>query len=253
MSTAHTPLANMLLRMADDALILAHRHSEWTGLGPLLEADIAFSSIAQDTLGHALALYTILEQECGFAKPDTVAFTRTETAFTSCWFVELPNGEYDFSLMRQYLFSVAHYVRFASLRESSFEPLAQLARKVTGEVKYHLYHGTTWVQQLAISGNEESKARMQQALQTAWPFALGMFEPGTLDSQLVEQAVFVGEPVLQDEWTSIVQELCHNTGLTIPTESSPLYGGRKGYHSEHLAPLLLEMNEVFTIDPNAEW
>ena len=81
--------------------------------------------------------------------------------------------------MRHFLFDTAEYLRFSALKTSTFQPLAKLAHKITSEIKYHVYHGKTWVAQLGGAGSEESKARMQQALITAWPYALGMFEPGT--------------------------------------------------------------------------
>lgn len=123
---------SLLLFQADDHLIIGHRNSEWTGLGPILEEDIAFSSIAQDKIGHALGLYAILNENLGEAEPDTLAFMRNETDFTSCHLVELPIGEYDFSLVRHLFFDLAAHIRFEDLATSSFDPVAKLARKVKG-------------------------------------------------------------------------------------------------------------------------
>src|ERR1043165_29754 len=170
-------LKNLLYKMADDALVIGHRNSEWTGIGPMLEEDLAFSSMAQDKIGHAQALYYILNTIFGEADPDTLAFKRGEKEFKSCQFVELPIGEYDFSIMRQFLFDHAELLRYEMLTASSFEPVANLAKKVKGEIKYHVMHGDTFVKQLA-QGTEESKARMQSALNYAWPYALGIFEKG---------------------------------------------------------------------------
>lgn len=246
-------LQDLVYRMADDALIIAHRHSEWTGFGPLLEEDIAFSSIAQDKLGHAQALYTILHEQFGHPDADTLAFNRKEEKFVSSHFVELPNGEYDFSLIRHFLFDTAEFLRYSALRSSSFEPLAKLAQKITGEIKYHLYHGKTWVTQLGGAGSEESKARMQQALNNAWPFALGMFEPGINEEQLIADGVFIGEGALQEQWLTNVSEVLTSASLVVPTNVEAVIGGRKGFHSEYLLPLLNEMTEVYRIDPAAEW
>lgn len=246
-------IKDLLTRMADDETIIAHRHSEWTGLGPILEEDIAFSSIAQDKLGHAQALYTIMQEHCGMPDADTQAFGRTEKDYRCCQFVELPNGEYDFSLMRHLLFDSAEYLRYAMLSESSFEPIAKLARKIHGELKYHLYHAQTWVIQLGSHGSEESKARMQSALNESWSYALGLFEPGDHESTLAGEGIFPGEAALQAAWTTYVTETLTKAGLSVPSDAQPVYGGRKGYHTEHLAPLLEEMTEVYRIDPSAEW
>jgi len=245
-------LKKLLYRMADDELILAHRHSEWTGLGPLLEEDIAFSSIAQDKLGHAQALFQILHG-LGEPEPDTAAFMRNAKQFTCCHFVELPNGEYDVSLMRHFLFDMAEVLRYRALAEGTYQPLASLARKVSGELKYHLYHARTWVIQLGANGNEESAARMQSALNEVWPYALGLFEAAPTDTELVSEGVFPGEDVLLQQWLTSVEETLTEAKLVVPTNGQPIYGGRSGYHTEYLQPLLDEMTEVYRVDPSATW
>ncbi len=246
-------LKDLLYKMADDLLIIGHRNSEWTGLGPMLEEDIAFSSMAQDKVGQSLALFNLLH-ELGEADPDTVAFTRNAPQFHNCQFVELPIGEYDFSLVRHFLFDTADYFRFELLAESSYEPLAKLARKVKGEVKYHLMHADTWVQQLG-SATEESMGRMQNALNVAMPYALGIFEPSAHEQALIDAGVFAGEQQLKSYWHDKIADTLTNTGLELPDISglTPVYGGRKGQHTEHLQPLLEEMSEVFRQDPAAEW
>lgn len=248
-----TALKELLTWIADNELIMGHRHSEWTGLGPLLEEDIAFSSIAQDKLGHALAIYTLAHELCGSPQPDVNAFQRAGADFTCSQFVELPNGEYDFSLIRHFLFDAAEFHRYGMLATSSVDALAKLARKVQGEIKYHLYHGKSWVVQLASQGTAASKARMQAALTYAWPYALGMFEPGKYDAELADAGVFAGEKALQQEWLAFVEATFAEAGLDIPQGVQPVYGGRGGQHSEHLPQLLEEMTEVVRIDPEATW
>ncbi len=126
-------LKELLVKMADDELILGHRNSEWTGLGPVMEEDIAFSSMAQDKIGHSLALYGILHEQLGEKDPDHFAFLREEKEYRCCHLVEMPNGEYDFSLVRHFLFDHAETVRYQSMSESSFEPLRRLSSKFRGE------------------------------------------------------------------------------------------------------------------------
>ena len=133
-------ITELLLKMADDALIIGHRNSEWTGLGPMLEEDIAFSSMAQDKLGHALGLYTLLHEHFNMPDVDTLALKRKAEDRKCCQLVELPIGGYDFSLVRQFLFDHAEMLRYQYLQQSSFEPLAQFAAKVRGEIKYHILH-----------------------------------------------------------------------------------------------------------------
>lgn len=243
----------LLYKMADDQLILGHRNSEWTGFGPLLEEDIAFSSMAQDKLGHSLALYQVLHQ-MGEAPPDTVAFMREASNFHNCILTELPNGEYDFSLIRHFLFDAAEISRFEMLRESSFTPLAELAVKISGELRYHNLHAKTWIRQLG-SATEESILRLQQSLTFALPYALGIFERSPFEEVLVSEKIFAGEEVLKKRWLERVEETLKGTQLRLASLEgiTPVYGGRSGKHSEHLQPLLDEMSEVFKIDPTAEW
>ena len=247
-------IKDLLFKMADDALIIGHRNSEWTGIGPMLEEDLAFSSMAQDKVGHAQALYSIMHTILGEKDADTLAFTRTDREFKCCQFVELPIGEYDFSIIRQFLFDHAEALRYEMLTASTFEPLAQLARKVKGEIKYHVMHADTFVRQLS-KGNEESHARMQSALNYAMPFALGIFEKSTYEADLISTGTFGGEEKLKDLWLTKITSILTAAGLTMPEidESKVIYGGRKGYHSEFLLPLLDEMTEVVRTDPSAEW
>ena len=247
-------LQELLLKMADDALVTGHRNSEWTGLGPILEEDIAFSSMAQDQIGHALSLYTILHEQQGFPAPDEMAFLRSVGDVRCCHFVELPIGEYDFSLMRHFLYDHAAAIRFDMLSSSSYEPLARLSRKIKGELKYHVLHANSWITRLG-HGTEESHARMQSALQYAMPFALGLFETGDDEEELIAQAIFQGEELLQEYWEKQIRAQLQKAGLDFPevTEKRIACGGRVGNHTVHLSRLLEEMAEVIKLEEGVEW
>ena len=247
-------IKELLYKMADDALIIGHRNSEWTGIGPMLEEDLAFSSMAQDKVGHAQALYNILHTILGEKDPDILAFQREEKDFRCCQLVELPIGEYDFSLMRHFLFDHAEAIRYDMLVSSSFAPLAQLAKKVKGEIKYHVMHADTFLKQLS-AGTEESHARMQSALNYAMPYALGIFEKSPCEDELIKEGTFAGEEKLKQQWLDKITEILTTSKLVMPKveDSKIMYGGRKGYHSDYLKPLLDEMTEVVRTDPSAEW
>lgn len=247
-------LKDLLYKMADDALVIGHRNSEWTGIGPMLEEDLAFSSMAQDKIGHAIALYKILHEVLGEDDPDTLGFKRQEKDFKCCQFVEQPIGEYDFSIIRQFLFDHAELIRYEMLTSSSFQPLAQLAKKVKGEIKYHVLHADTFIKQLG-RGTEESHARLQSSLNYAWHLALGIFENSKFENELIEEAIFAGEEELKKRWFEKIVPVIEVANLKIPAtdNSKIIYGGRKGEHSEHLKPLLDEMCEVLRTDINAEW
>lgn len=243
-----------MLKMADDVLVMGHRNSEWTGLGPILEEDIAFSSMAQDQIGHALSLYNILHEHGSMAEPDQMAFRRSSKEFKCCHLVELPIGEYDFSLVRHFLYDHAAAIRFEMLSSSSFEPLARLARKIKGELKYHVLHANSWMTRLG-HGTEVSHARMQSSLNFAMPYALALFEESDNEEELISENVFSGEKQLQQFWEERIRMQLEKAGLTFPevAKDEIPFGGRKGYHTEHLHNLLEEMAQVFKLQEGVEW
>ncbi|GCC53036.1 phenylacetate-CoA oxygenase subunit PaaI [Chryseotalea sanaruensis] len=246
-------IKELLYKIADDQLILGHRNSEWTGFGPMLEEDIAFSSMAQDKVGHSYAIYQILNK-LGEQEPDTVAFMRNANQFHNSQLVELPNCEYDFSLIRHFLYDTAEIIRFEMLSQSTYEPIAELSRKIKGELKYHTLHANTWIKKLG-NATEESISRLQNSLEKALPYALGLFEESPYEKELTAEGIFEGEASLEKRWRQKVEELLNQTQLQLPdwNSVSPVIGGRLGKHTEHLQPLLDEMSEVFRIDPGAEW
>lgn len=244
---------NLIYSTADDHLVLGHRNSEWTGLGPILEEDIAFSSMAQDKLGQALALYQLLNK-LGERDPDTIAFTRKENEFRCCHLTEYPIGDYDFSLMRHFLFDEAALLRFDMLSNSGFTELSHIAKKFRGEIKYHVMHAEEWIKQLG-NGNEESNRRIQIMFDTVYPLAHGIFEPLENENILIENKIYEGENELEQRWRVRIGKIVKDANIIL-NETEPKdkhYGGRRGMHTEYLKPLLLEMTEVFSIDPNAEW
>jgi ring-1,2-phenylacetyl-CoA epoxidase subunit PaaC len=251
--TDNKPLKELLYKIADDLLILGHRNSEWTGIGPLLEEDIAFSSMAQDKIGQSLALYEILHQ-LGEADPDTVAFMRNADQFHNCQLVELPIGDYEFSLVRHFLYDHSLLLRFETLSDSSHLPLAQLGSKLVGELRYHTLHADTFIKKLGTA-TEESITRIQAAMDLAFPYALGIFEESPYEKALKESKLFTGEQALYEHWTVCISKVLEQTAIKLPSVSTrTLYhGGRIGKHTAHLQPLLDEMAEVFKLDPGADW
>jgi ring-1,2-phenylacetyl-CoA epoxidase subunit PaaC len=245
-------IKELIIKMGDDELILGHRNSEWTGLGPVMEEDIAFSSMAQDKIGHSWALYRILHEELGGEDPDQFAFMRGEKDFKCCHLTEMPIGSYDFSLMRHFLFDHAETVRYNSMLQSSFVPLQQLARKVRGELKYHTLHADAWIMQLCRAG-EEGYLKMQMALDNCFQLACGIFEAGPDDKQLAAEGVYPGEEALYEQWIENIYPVLVKASLNIPERKQPVYGGRYGTHTAYLQPLLNEMGEVFRLNPEATW
>jgi ring-1,2-phenylacetyl-CoA epoxidase subunit PaaC len=251
-NTTREAVIDLLYRLADDDIIMGHRDSEWTGLAPILEEDIAFSSMAQDKMGHALMYYQMLHA-LGEPDPDTLAFGRRPRQFRCASLVSLPNSrDWAFCLMRQFLYDAAGTIRLAALSESTLVPLAQLARKLRSEKKYHLLHGRTWVIRLGQS-TDDARARMQKALDGAYPHALGLFEPTEADEVLAQAGIAPHEEELCSQWASAVVPVLRDAGLTVPETVRPAYGGRSGQHPEALTELLSNMQLVYSIDPSAKW
>jgi ring-1,2-phenylacetyl-CoA epoxidase subunit PaaC len=140
------------------------------------------------------------------------------------------------------------------LTNSSYQPLADLAIKIRGEIRYHTIHANTWIKQLG-SATQESVERLQDSLNVAMPYALGIFEPSPMEDQIIAEGIFPGEEALKSAWLEQVEKILSETQLQLPDIQTitPTYGGRTGEHTEHLQPLLDEMSEVFRIDPTADW
>jgi ring-1,2-phenylacetyl-CoA epoxidase subunit PaaC len=238
-----------ILALADDELILAHRNSEWTGHAPILEEDIAFANIAQDELGHATLWYEIVSTLTG-DDPDKLVFFRDAAAFCNLPLVELPKGDWAFSMVRQYLFDAYEMVALPHLMQSSYKPIRDAAAKIRSEEIYHLRHTMAWLKRLGL-GTEESHSRTQNALDELWPYALQLFVPLPDESLLVEAGYVPDAAALQTEWLALVQPFLQECGLTIPAHE--LAPGDRLHHTTYLPELLQEMQSVARLDPKAVW
>jgi ring-1,2-phenylacetyl-CoA epoxidase subunit PaaC len=244
-------LVERLLAMADDELILAHRNSEWAGHAPILEEDIAFSNIALDEMGHA-AIWYGLRRELTGDDPDRLIFFRHAGEYCNIQMVELPKGDWAFSIVRQYLFDAAERVALPQLAASSFRPLAEAAAKINTEEIYHLRHTGLWLRRLGL-GTQESHGRTQAALDTLWPYARQLFVPLPGDDLLVRDEVIPEAGMIRREWESLVRPFLNECGLTVPDEGLPRRDISRTEHTEHLMDLLAEMQAVARLDPTAEW
>lgn len=234
-------VGNLLLAMADEEVLIGHRDSEWVGHAPILEADIAIASIAQDEIGHAILWYSLL-QELGWPDPDRMAYFRDPPEFRNATLVELPRGDWAFTVVRQFLFDFAEKVRLEALIGSAWAPLAEAAAKVRREETYHLMHSRAWIARLG-DATEESHQRMQAALDLAWPHALGLFEPAPGEALRVAEGIQPPEAELRARWEAEVRPILEAASLVIP-QAEPIYGGRAGRHTEHLASLLADFQLV---------
>ena len=244
-------LAERLLAMADDELILAHRNSEWTGHAPILEEDIAFANIAQDELGHAMLWYGQLAELTG-DDPDRLVFFRQPAGFRNVQMVELPRGDWAFSILRQYLFDVYETEMLDELSSSSYRPLAEAAAKVRPEELYHRRHSSNWVHRLGL-GTEESNSRLHRALEMLWPKTAQLFKAPDGGGQLVSDGLMPDLGQLRVRWATEVKPFLTAAELSLPADVEPEQAPARTSHSGHLAPLLADMQEVARLDERALW
>jgi ring-1,2-phenylacetyl-CoA epoxidase subunit PaaC len=166
--------------------------------------------------------------------------------------VELPRGDWAFSLARQYLFDAAEAVMLLHLKASDHRPLAEAAAKIATEEIYHLHHTSLWLRRLGL-GTEESHVRTQTALDMLWPYARQLFVPLPGDDALTAAEIITDLTLVQRQWTGVVQPFLAECGFTIRGDALPRREIPRTEHTEHLAALLTEMQSVARLDPAAEW
>jgi len=236
-----TLLARNVLALADDSLLLGHRNSEWAGHAPILEEDIAFANLALDELGHAQLWYE-LHQELTGREPDETIFFRDAADYLNIQLVELPKGDWAFSMLRQYLFDAYENVLLAHLVNSSNARVAEIAAKQRPEEMYHLRHTAHWVKRLGL-GAAESHRRMTAALNELWAYALQLFAPLENAQALTDANILPNPRALQTEWENQVGAHLTASALAVPAARAPRAKSRSE-HTAHLRELLTEMQEV---------
>ncbi len=251
-------LSEYALALADDELILGHRASQWCGRAPILEEDIAFANLALDEIGHAglwYGLYAGLTGQDPDTTPDRLIYRRPAQAFRCAPFVELDNGDWAFTMLRQFLFDCAEVARLAGLVESSQADLAAIAAKIIKEERYHLRHTRAWVERLG-QGTIESHRRMRAALQALWPYTPGLFDHSPDQDALAAEGLLPPAAQVREAWLAQVLPLLQTCGLE-PPEADPAQGTRdafgRGRHHVTFPALIAEMQSVARLDPEAEW
>jgi ring-1,2-phenylacetyl-CoA epoxidase subunit PaaC len=253
MPSSDAALAEYLLRLGDDSLILGQRLSEWCGHAPQLEIDLSLANLGLDLLGqaqHFLAQGAALRGAGEDA--DALAFRRDVLDFRNCLLVEQPNGDFARTIARQFLFSAYQELLFDALSGSSDPALAAVARKAVKEVAYHANLAGDWVVRLG-DGTEESRRRMIDALDWMWRFVDEMFDGDALEEALARAGVGVDRAALRPAWDARVAAVLSEATLDPPSPRRPVMGGRSGRHSEHLGHLLSEMQFLQRAYPDATW
>lgn len=252
MSGASDPLAEWLLRMGDGTLVLGHRLSEWCGHAPVLEEDIAVANVALDLVGQTQLWLGYAGERTG-RTADELAFRRDAWDFRNPLIVERPNGDFGHTMMRSFLFDAWHLPRLEGLRGSADPRVAQIAEKAVKEVSYHLDRSAGMAIALG-DGTEESRARMQGALDRLWTWTGELFESDAVDAAMAEAGIAPDPAGLREGWEARVRDVLSRATLVIPESSHFQSGGRTGArHTEHLGHMLATMQQLQRAHPDAAW
>ena len=247
------PLMEYLLRLGDDRLVLGHRLSEWCGHGPILEEDIAVANFALDLIGQASMFLGLAGTVEGTGRDaDALAFFRDNTAFRNALLVELPRGDFGFTMVRQFLFDAYSVVQLDALAGCGHAELAAIAAKSLKEDKYHLRHSSEWVVRLG-DGTEESHRRVQEALDTLWRYTGELFTRDGIDDAVEAHGIVLDHAALKARWDAIVHDVLQRATLEVTPPRAMASGGRRGRHTEHLGHLLAVMQSVARAHPGATW
>jgi ring-1,2-phenylacetyl-CoA epoxidase subunit PaaC len=246
-------LFDYVLRLADDALILGHRRSEWCGHAPLLEEELALANIGLDLIGQARALYDyagVLEGKD--RDQDALAYLRDAPAFRNLLLAEQPNGDFATTIVRQLLYAAYAAPLWQTLAGSRDATLAAIASQAQHESAYHLRHAGEWLVRLG-DGTAESHRRAQAALDALWPYTGEMFETDGTVAALVADGTAPDPTTLKPEWDKSVDSVLNEATLQRPVDGWMQTGGRRGHHGEHLGYILAELQFLQRAYPGAQW
>ena len=246
--------AELLLALADDDFVLGFADSEWTGIAPHLEEDVAMSSLAQDELGHANAYYALLAGLTD-GDPDQIAYDRPAEAFRHSRLVDHGRGDWARTMTRRWLYDTANAIRLEALAHSSWRPLAELVVKVRREEAYHLVHGEAWLERLAqVEG--EPRRRVLEALELVGPDAPSVLAPLPMEALLLDAGI---QPVpgaeLLDQWAARIAPVLEALELALPEpDPAALDPGRaRSGHGPAFSALWTEFESVRGLDREATW
>src|SRR5262245_17392325 len=247
------PHYRYIVRLADKALVLGHRLTQWSSRAPTLEEDIALSNVALDLIGQARALYG---RACAVADDgrdeDHFAYLRDAHEFLNVQLVERPNGDFADTMARQLCYSAYAVPLWEALNSSRDAELAGIAAKAEKECAYHLRHSSEWVIRLG-DGTAESHARMQGAIDAIWMFTGELFEVDDVDRAMSAAGIGIEASRLHAAWSETVGEVLAEATLQRPADGWMISGGRRGTHTEHLGHMLAEMQFLPRAYPGATW
>lgn len=246
-------LYDYILGVTDNSLILGQRLGELCGHGPSLETDIAITNIALDLLGQCRNYYQYAAKiKGGDTTEDSIAMLRKEREYVNVLLVEQPNEHFGYVIARQFLFDVFHLLQMQELKKSKDETLASIATKNIKETLYHERFSSDWIKRLG-DGTEESKAKTQEAIDALWPYTKELFEVTKADQEMIDAGIAVDNAKLEDTYYKRVTEVLNEATLQVPENQYFQTGGKKGMHTEHMGPLITELQYMQRTYPNMNW
>jgi ring-1,2-phenylacetyl-CoA epoxidase subunit PaaC len=243
-----------VLRLADNALILGQRLTQWLGKGPALEEDMALANVALDLIGQARMWFSYAgELENAGRDEDQLAFLRDAHGFRNLLLVEQPNGNYADTIVRQFFFDTYHCLLLQALTRSNDQRIAEISEKAVKEVAYHARRSTDLVVRLG-DGTPLSREKTQTAVDGLWMYTGEMFEPDEIDQVMAAQGIIADTAHLRSAWLTQVSEVLHEATLTMPSPDAWMQkGGKQGRHGENLGYILAEMQFLQRAYPGARW
>jgi ring-1,2-phenylacetyl-CoA epoxidase subunit PaaC len=252
-AVAETPLLHAVLARADDALVHAHRLSEWCGHAPMLEEDLALANVALDLLGQARSLYQYAAEVEGAGRTeDALAYLRDAPSFRNLLLLEQPRGDFAETILRLLLHGAFLHPYWRAAAASRDVTLAAIAAKAEKEAAYHLRHAAEWTIRLG-DGTAESRARMEAALDRHWRFTGELFAPEPAEQEAVRAGLLPDPAAIRPEWDATIDRVLAQATLSRPRDGWMQTGGRRGVHTEHLGHMLAVMQHLQRAYPGATW
>lgn len=243
---------NYYQQIADNALILSHRLSEYSSHGPFLEEDLANTNVALDLIGVAESIYMELARIEGVENYDNYAYKRKESLFRNCILVEQPNLDFAQIMVRQFFMDNFSFYFYSKLTSSKDSFLEALAVKTLKEVTYHLRRSSEWMIRLG-DGTKEANHKTQEAVNRLWKYTAEFFEYSLADEEMLKLGIGADLAEIKDLFNQKVNEIFYMANLTIPQNDFKVIGGKNGIHSEHLGHILTEMQYLPSKYPEAIW
>lgn len=244
---------NYILHLADNALILGQRLGEWCGHGPVLEQDLAMTNISLDYIGRARLLFQYAaDLKKDGSTEDSLAFLRNEWEYRNVLLVEQNNGDFAHTILRQFFLEAFQFPYFQELKKSADQRLAEIAEKSIKETAYHLRWSSEWVIRLG-DGTETSKEKINNAIESLWPFTGELFEESEYEQQMRTQHIAPDLTLIQNHWMDKIQSTFKEADLEVPGPCWFQTGGKTGVHSEAMGYLLTDLQYMQRAYPGMEW